>query len=297
MTIDVYCKDEFISYSSLIKYSYGFFKSEKQAKFISKSNSMRSDVDFLLSNFGIVVGKPTNKVVTLSGTNSFAEYGSRGKIPYVVAFEFDEYGIVAKYKIGGNGNLRDGWSPNPKKCKKEWSRDLNAPLPEWATEMIERIAEEKRNPAPEYVKIPCVGGNDQKIIGKIIGKKWHGASYSYNSYSESLKVLIEEDRGFKVWGTLPSKLLDELGGEENVIGSRIEFVANCTPKIDDEYFGFFSRPKKAKVRTDSAPEKVIVTKEMVEAKKEETREMDLLEFMRRKKYEKDFKNEIGPIAA
>ena len=50
--------------------------------------------------------------------------------------------------------------------------------------------------------------------------------------------IVQDDRGFKVWGSVPSKL-------ENVKGRSVSFSATVQPSEDDEKFGFFKRPTKA----------------------------------------------------
>jgi len=74
-------------------------------------------------------------------------------------------------------------------------------------------------------------------------------------------MLVEDDRGFKVWMTAPSSLsyqLDEgsdvmresTSGSDDVTGARVEVTATLTRSDRDEYFGFGSRPgRKTKMLT------------------------------------------------
>lgn len=60
-------------------------------------------------------------------------------------------------------------------------------------------------------------------------------------YGDVLKMLVQDDRGFRVWGSVPSSL-DDAERE-----SRITFTATVTASDKDAKFGFFKRPAKAEV--------------------------------------------------
>ena len=85
-------------------------------------------------------------------------------------------------------------------------------------------------------KSDCLRG-EVVITGTIISTKWQ-ESYYYGS-SGTLKMLVQDDRGFKVYGTVPRSLEGDLQGE------RVTFIATVTPSENDPNFGFYSRPKKA----------------------------------------------------
>lgn len=55
------------------------------------------------------------------------------------------------------------------------------------------------------------------------------------------KMLFKDDRGFKVFVTIPSKFSDVK------IGDRLEFVVNLKPSDTDSKFAFGSRPSKMKI--------------------------------------------------
>lgn len=93
------------------------------------------------------------------------------------------------------------------------------------------------------------------ITGEVLSVKWKD---SY--YGGAFKMLVKDDRGFKVWGTRPDSLaasifhfmvedgVDEWANKPEVKpGDRIRFTAACEPSKDDDYFGFFKRPTKAEV--------------------------------------------------
>ena len=93
------------------------------------------------------------------------------------------------------------------------------------------------------------------ITGEVLSVKWKD---SY--YGGAWKMLVKDDRGFKVWGTRPESLAgdaghfmveddtDEYAAREGVKpGDRITFKATTEPSKDDDYFGFFKRPTGAEI--------------------------------------------------
>ena len=60
-------------------------------------------------------------------------------------------------------------------------------------------------------------------------------------YGSQTKMLVREDLGFKVWGTVPAAI----GSAKK--GDKVTFTATVKPSDDDSKFGFFSRPTKASV--------------------------------------------------
>lgn len=72
------------------------------------------------------------------------------------------------------------------------------------------------------------------ITGTVVSTKWQDSDFG-----GSLKMLVKDDRNFKVWGTVPSSL-DEVGP-----GVRVSFTGTVTKSDNDESFGFFRRPTKA----------------------------------------------------
>lgn len=72
-----------------------------------------------------------------------------------------------------------------------------------------------------------------KITGKVVTIKWQDSAYG-----GSLKMLVLDDRGFKVWGTVPSALDAERG-------QMVAFTATVKASGDDETFGFYKRPSGA----------------------------------------------------
>lgn len=73
------------------------------------------------------------------------------------------------------------------------------------------------------------------------------------SFGNVWKMLVRDDSGFKVWGSIPSKLHEpeEEDGQwitgKEMKGMRVSFTAAVEPSEDDQKFGFFKRPTKAKI--------------------------------------------------
>lgn len=86
------------------------------------------------------------------------------------------------------------------------------------------------------------------IQGEVISVKFQDSGYGVQT-----KILVRLENGNRVFGTCPKALLwedlvDERGPYSrpvDILGRRVRFNANITPKTDD--FGFFSRPTKAEL--------------------------------------------------
>lgn len=116
-------------------------------------------------------------------------------------------------------------------------------------------AQERAN-EPEPAPVP-VTENRIQITGKILSIKWKPG---YMPGQEVAKMLVLDDRGFKVWGTRPDSLLVRVDNPDQgwIVqdgfhhrsaekGDRVTFQAQVTVSEDDETFGFFKRPTKAEV--------------------------------------------------
>lgn len=107
---------------------------------------------------------------------------------------------------------------------------------------LEEFNAEKNRPEPT----DCPTGKVE-ITGEIIATKWVENHFSYGG--GTLKMIVLDDRGFKVFGTLPAKLPNARKG------SRVQFVATVEAKSGEPTFGYFSRPTKA-VQLDEVAEPV-----------------------------------------
>lgn len=119
---------------------------------------------------------------------------------------------------------------------------------ERATRQAERDAEPKV-PVPE---------GRYTVTGEVVSTKWKD-----DAYGGRLVWTVKDDRGFRVWGTVPTlnvevpgPLADPETGETPLTrwtvyrperGDRVRFDAAVTQSSDDPTFGFYKRPTKASV--------------------------------------------------
>jgi hypothetical protein len=73
------------------------------------------------------------------------------------------------------------------------------------------------------------------VNGEVLSTKIQEADFG-----PTLKMLVRDNTGYKVWGTVPSSISVERG-------DNVKFSANVKPADDDKKFGYFSRPTKAEV--------------------------------------------------
>lgn len=82
-------------------------------------------------------------------------------------------------------------------------------------------------------KAPVPAGRVE-VTGTVISTR-----EEWSQYGTQFKALVEDDRGFRLWGNLPSAIYRAEKGD------RVTFVAALTASRDDEFFGFWKRPTKA----------------------------------------------------
>lgn len=112
----------------------------------------------------------------------------------------------------------------------------------------EKAAKAKTDPEPSC---PVVEGRIV-VEGTVLTLKWQDGDFG-----STLKMLVRDDRGFKVWGTVPTSLTEGSDWDETAAGyidrraadrgDRVRFTATVERSRDDEAFGFFKRPVKAEV--------------------------------------------------
>lgn len=76
-----------------------------------------------------------------------------------------------------------------------------------------------------------------EFSGKILNTK-----YQENQFGGSLKMLFQDERGFKLWGSVPNKLL-----KQNLPNLKIKFIASVQVSRNDKSFGYFKRPTKIEI--------------------------------------------------
>ncbi len=75
--------------------------------------------------------------------------------------------------------------------------------------------------------------------GTVVGTKAQDTQFG-----TTYKMIVLDDRGFKVYGTIPSAFP---GRAADMLGKRVAFQAKVEVSHDDPKFGFFSRPTKATI--------------------------------------------------
>lgn len=93
--------------------------------------------------------------------------------------------------------------------------------------------------------VPVVTGKGVTITGTVV--KYYRKEYDGDS---RLVMIVMDDRGFKVWGSVPSQLAG--GGRQRSasVGDRVRFVANVEVS-EDPAFGFFKHPRKGEFLADA----------------------------------------------
>ena len=100
-------------------------------------------------------------------------------------------------------------------------------------------------------KIACPSGRTE--VSGIV----RSARVQISQYGTTVKCLVQDARGFKVWTTLPAAIVDALDTLGNLTYEEIasaakdrevRFTATLEPSTDDALFGFAKRPTKAALR-------------------------------------------------
>ena len=111
------------------------------------------------------------------------------------------------------------------------------------TAVAEREARNAREAERKATAQPVPTGKTT-ITGTVVSWKVTQNTFSY--YAEDiLKVVVEDQRGFRVFGTCPAKLADAVPNMDALKGAMVTFTATTEPSKDDPAFGFFKRATKA----------------------------------------------------
>ena len=100
----------------------------------------------------------------------------------------------------------------------------------------------------ELKALPDAGAKEitngtQKITGTIISRDTKFYRYPGGGIQSTRDVMTVQADGFKAWGTQPASISDARTGD------KIEFTATLEASDRDKSFGFFKRPKAAKILT------------------------------------------------
>lgn len=113
----------------------------------------------------------------------------------------------------------------------------------------------------ELANTPPLEGGKRDLEGTVLSTKWQDGRFG-----SQFKMLVKLDDGNKVWGTVPTNLEqltyngDHYGVDgnwvfvpaalETLVDARVAFTATVERSRDDEHFGFFKRPTKARITTE-----------------------------------------------
>jgi hypothetical protein len=111
-------------------------------------------------------------------------------------------------------------------------------------EFAARKAEEAKNAGP-------FRSGKRTVEGVIVSSKWQDSQYG-----GAMKMLIKEDDGNKVWGTMPELIVSYVLARpisyDDIRGMRVRFNASVEQSRNDEHFGFYKRPTKPEILQEVA---------------------------------------------
>jgi hypothetical protein len=118
---------------------------------------------------------------------------------------------------------------------------------------VQRDAEFAARRAAEreaLVDAPPLAEGRQRIVGEIVSAKEQDTMYGLQR-----KMLVRLADGNKVWGTVPSSIIDAAWSmdrpgdttRDRLVGLQVQFTAQVERSHDDTHFGFFKRPTNAEV--------------------------------------------------
>jgi hypothetical protein len=148
---------------------------------------------------------------------------------------FQKFLVDLNYKVNHYLDLSDRQAEVAKRFLKEGLDRIE--------ERARELAERKSAPAPSGRVV---------VTGKVLTVKEYEVEDPFSGrwgsgYKTIYKMLVEDDRGFRCFGSLPSGI-----SLEKKSGARITFRATLEPKKDDITFAFFKRPSNAAVLEQEA---------------------------------------------
>ena len=107
--------------------------------------------------------------------------------------------------------------------------------------LVEDYINYENNKRVRLENTPHIVDGKQTIRGRVISTKWVDTMYG-----STRKMLVEDVKGYRVYGSVPSAIDSVNNGDE------IEFTATLSSSDDDPTFGFFKRPTKASYKEQAA---------------------------------------------
>jgi hypothetical protein len=194
MYVNREAEETMIFVRSRIKYSQGVFTSTGQRWFWMERNKDAIQQEDGVTPYGVPF-KKGDRVLSIDQVVSWASYGTRSQMPLVHVAIVDRVGVRAFYKLGGKGNLRDGWGPDPKKTKLLWERPAS----------VVGLPEDEPKEVKKSTKVGNIG--DEIIVEGTVIKH----EVLYTNYGTVNKFIVKDsnDNLFMYKGT---KFLAEKGG-------------------------------------------------------------------------------------
>lgn len=155
-----------------------------------------------------------------------------------------QFPIIAGWNeaMSNNSFLLDIWT-------KAFDYELSDKQIAAVAKVLQADADRAAKKAAEKAEMNPVAEGKQTISGEVVSVKCQDSMYG-----STWKMLVKDDRNFKVWGTIPTAIMnqqDAEGGEDynaaisDLVGRRVSFNATVEASDDDKTFGFYSRPTKA----------------------------------------------------
>ena len=136
--------------------------------------------------------------------------------------------------IANSKPLSDAQANGVRKCIKRQQQ--------WAARDAERAAERA---AAKPVPTGTV-----TVTGRVLKAEWRESGYGSGG---SVKMTIEGEDGWLMWGTAPREILPNITTADSarehygLKGALVEFTATVKAKPEDATFGYLSRPRKARI--------------------------------------------------
>ena len=142
----------------------------------------------------------------------------------------------------GNAFLTDLWA-------KAFDYELSEKQIAAAAKVLQGDKDREAARAAEKAALSPVVEGKGTITGTIVSVK-----FKDSQFGGAWKMIVLDDRNFKVWGSVPAAIFDQQREEaaegenpfiEHIKGRKVSFNATIEASEDDKTFGFFKRPTKA----------------------------------------------------
>ena len=238
MTFQMFDEERARSLAGVVK-NDGLWKSDKQARYSRTHMRLRvnayyddqhDDLEAEYddgSRFGVTlkagqVFTQVDGVITFAPTAPSPGWSGRegGNRPWTKVFVLDGVGVVwaakAKFKKAKNG----GWDVHA--LEMVFERDASGP-DHWSEQDEQRAAEDAGAADAPSGRV--------EVEGRVLSTKFQD-----NDFGGTFKMLVLDERGFRVWMSIPSRML----GID--AGSLVHVKVTLTPSDDDAKFAFGLRP-------------------------------------------------------